>query len=100
MVDLQYEGQRVAKGTLEERVKPSEEILKYISNFPEPTSLKEVRIRFGHIEQVACSYSIGDTMTNFRNLVKPTVKTWVWTPTLRNEFRKAKRRLIIGSKRV
>ena len=28
-------------------------------------------------------------MTNFRDLVKPTVKTWVWTPTLRVEFQKA-----------
>ena len=34
-------------------VKPSEEILKEIANFPKPTSLKEARRWFGLIEQVA-----------------------------------------------
>ena len=43
-------------------VKPSEQILKDIANFPEPTTLKEVRRWFGLIEQVAWLHSIGDTM--------------------------------------
>ena len=29
-------------------------------------------------------------MTNFRDLVKLTVKTWSWTPTLSEEFKRAK----------
>ena len=33
-------------------------------------------------------------MTNFRDLVKPMVKTWVWTPTLYEEFRKAKEEIV------
>ena len=33
-------------------------------------------------------------MENFRDLVKPTVKTWKWTPTLREEFTKAKEEII------
>ena len=56
-------------------IKPSNEILRDIENFPEPTTLKADRSWFGLIEQVAWSYSIGDTMTNFRDLVEPTVKT-------------------------
>ena len=48
------------------------------------------------IEQVAWSHSISNTMTNFRDsvLVKPKVKTWVWTPTLRDELQKAKEEII------
>ena len=45
------------------------------------------------LEQVAWSHSIGDTMTNFRDLVKPT-KTWQWIPMLRDEFQKAKEEII------
>ena len=64
-------------------VEPREEILKDIANFPKPTTLKEARRWFGLIEQVAWSYLIGDTMVNFRDLVKPIVKTWQWRPLLR-----------------
>ena len=32
-------------------------------------------------------------MVNFRDLVKP-VKTWIWIPTLKEEFRKAKEEII------
>ena len=75
-------------------MKPNEAILKDIANFPESTTIKEARRWFGLIKQVAWSHSIGDTMTNFRDLVKPTNKTWQWTPTLRDEFRKAKEEII------
>ena len=75
-------------------IKPSESLLKDIAEFPEPTTLKEARRWFGLIEQVAWSYSIGNTMDNFRDLTKPTVKTWQWTPTLRDEFRKSKEEII------
>ena len=33
-------------------------------------------------------------MENFHDLTKPKVKTWQWTPTLREEFRKAKEEII------
>ena len=46
------------------------------------------------IEQVAWLRSIGNTMTNFRDLGKPTNKTWQWMPTLRDEFKKAKEEII------
>ena len=75
-------------------IKPSDQILKDIAEFPEPTTLKKARSWFGLIEQVAWSYSIGDTMANFRDLVKPTKKTCQWTPTLRDEFKMAKEEII------
>ena len=42
-----------------DRVKPSDQILKDIAEFPEPTTLKEARRLYGLIEQVAWSHSIG-----------------------------------------
>ena len=75
-------------------IKPSEKLLKDIAEFPEPTTLSKARSWFGLIEQVAWSYSIGDTMANFRDLTKPTNKTWEWTPTLREEFKLAKEEII------
>ena len=58
-------------------IKPSDQILKDIAEFPEPTTLSKARSWFGLIEQVAWSYSIGDIMANFKDLVKPTNKTWM-----------------------
>ena len=89
-MEVEFAGFRV----MADGVKPSNQILDSIQNFPEPTTLKEVRCWFGLIKQVAWSYSNGDTMTNFRDLVKPTVKMWVWSPTLREEFKKAKEEIV------
>ena len=33
-------------------------------------------------------------MNNFRDLIKPTNKTWQWTPMLRDDFRMAKEEII------
>ena len=68
-MEVEFAGFRVMK----DGVKPSCQILDNITNFPEPMILKEARRWRGLIEQVAWSYSIGDTMTNFKDLVKPTV---------------------------
>ena len=46
------------------------------------------------IEQVTWSYSIGNTMRNFRNLVTPSVKMWLLTPILTEEFQKANQEII------
>ena len=88
--EVEFAGFRVTA----DGVKPSREILKDILNFPEPTTLKLARSWFGLIEQVAWSYYISDTMNNFRDLVKPTVKTWMWIPTLSAEFKKAKEEIV------
>ena len=74
--------------------KPSEQILKHIAEFPEPTTLKEARRWFRLIKQEAWSHLMGDTMNNFRDLVKPTNKTWEWTPTLKAKFKLAKEEII------
>ena len=87
--EVKFAGFRVTA----EGIKPSEQILKDIAE-PEPTTLKEARRWFGLIEQVAWSHSIGDAMNNFRDLVKPTNKTWEWNVTLRNEFKLVKEEII------
>ena len=89
-MEVEFAGFRVTA----DGVKPSNKILHDIENFPEPTTLKEARRWFGLIEQVAFAHSIGDTMTNFRDLVKPTCKTWSWTPTLQEEFKGAKEEIV------
>merc|ERR1712082_3524 len=89
-LEVEFAGFRV----MEDGIKPSESLLKDIRDFPEPLTLKEARRWFGLIEQVAWSYSIGDTMDNFRDLTKPTCKTWAWTPTLREEFANSKKEII------
>ena len=40
------------------------------------------------------AYAIRDTMNNFRDLVKPTIKTWTWNATLRDDFQWAKQEII------
>ena len=40
------------------------------------------------------AYTIRDTRNNFRDLVKPTVKTWTWSCTLRDKFQWAKEEII------
>ena len=77
--EVEFSGFRVTA----DGIKPGEQILKDIAEFPEPTTLKEARRWFGLIEQVAWSHLIGDTMNNFRDLVKPLNKTWEWNALLR-----------------
>ena len=84
--DVEFAGFQVT----ESGIKPSKEILRNISEYPAPTTLTDARSWFGLIEQVAWAYSISDTMTNFRDLTKPTVKTWQWTDALQAEFEAAK----------
>ena len=66
------------------RVKPSDEILEDTPEFPEPVTITEAKWWFGLIEQVAWAHAIGDTMINFRDLVKRTPKTWTWNATLKS----------------
>ena len=84
--DVEFAGFRVT----ETGVKPSKEILDNIANYPAPTTLTDARSWFGLIEQVAWAYSISDTMINFRDLTKPSVKSWRWTEALQEEFEAAK----------
>ena len=51
-MEVKFAGFRV----MAEGVKSSEQILKDIAEFPEPTTLKEARRWFGLIEQVAWSH--------------------------------------------
>ena len=70
-LEVEFAGFRVTSG----RIKPGRKILRDIENFPEPRTLSTARSWFSLIEQMAWSYLISDTLTNFRDLVKPMVKT-------------------------
>ena len=89
-MEVEFAGFRVTA----DEVKPSNSILDNIKNFPKPMTLNKARHWLGLIEQVAWSYSIGDTMTNFRDQVKQTIKTWSWTPMLQEEFKHEKEEIV------
>ena len=79
----------------EDGIKPNKKMLDEISSFPEPTNITEARSWFGLIEQVAWSYTIKDTMSNFRDLLKPSGhRSWNWTEDLRREFQEAKKEIV------
>ena len=73
----------------ETRVKPSDEMLWSITNFPCPTNLSGIRSWFGLVEQVAFAFSKADIMAPFCRLLS--VKTeFVWSQEMNDAFEKAK----------
>ncbi len=62
-------------------VSPSQRYLQAIRDFPTPRSTTDVRSWFGLINPVAYAFSMADTMTPFRNLLKPH-QSFHWDETL------------------
>ena len=62
----------------EEGVKPSEEFLKAIRDFPAPRDITGVRSWFGLVEQSSYTFSKTSVMEPFRHLLKPSTK-FAWT---------------------
>ena len=58
---------------IETGVKPSDEMLKSIRNFPRPTNLSGIQSWFGLVEQLAFAFSKADIMGPFHHLLS--VKT-------------------------
>ena len=54
---------------MEDGIKPNEEMVNSIKNFPRPTNISGVRGWFGLTEQVAYSFSKSDVMLPFRHLL-------------------------------
>ena len=83
--EVDYVGFRIT----ENGVKPSEETLRAIKEFPRPTNISGIRSFFGLIEQVSFAFSKTDVMAPFRHLLSP--KTlFSWNDSLEEAFEKGK----------
>ena len=74
-------------------IKPMQEILAAIRNFPTPTDITGARSWFGLINQVAYSFSMTKELQPFRELLKSGRK-WYWDDTLDNLFNKSKEAIV------
>ena len=74
-------------------VRPSPRYLPAIRDFPTPQSTTDVKSWFGLVNQVAYAFSMADTMTPFRNLLKPG-QAFHWDETLDKLFRESKQKII------
>lgn len=70
-------------------VKPTDETLASITNFPRPTDLTGVRSWFGLIEQVAFDFSKTTLMEPFRKLLSKHAE-YLWTDDMQKAFETAK----------
>ena len=74
-------------------IRPSDELLQAIRNFPPPRDLTGARSWFGLVNQASWAYSISDIMLPFRELVKQNAK-FTWDSTLQKLFEDSKTKLI------
>ena len=74
-------------------IKPTEQMLSAIKDFPIPTSITDARSWFGLINQVAYSFALAEDMAPFRELLKPG-KPWYWDDALTHLFVKSKEKII------
>ena len=87
--ELEYVGFQLLK----DGVRPSDETLSAISDFPRPTDITGIRSWFGLIEQVAFGFSKSRLMEPFRPLLKPKA-TYIWTQELQHAFDIAKKEIV------
>ena len=74
-------------------IKPMQQILDAIKNFPTPTNITGARSWFGLINQVAYAFSMADEMAPYRELLKPGRK-WFWDDTLDTLFKKSRDEIV------
>lgn len=77
----------------EEGVRPSDEHLKAIRDFPTPRDITGIRSWFGLVEQSSYAFSKTDIMKPFRHLLKPS-STFEWNQQLDAAFREGKTEII------
>ena len=74
-------------------VKPAKHFTKAIREFPQPTSITDIRSWFGLINQVSYTFSMAEKMEPFRDLLKPK-STFYWDQQLNDLFEESKRKII------
>ncbi len=74
-------------------IKPTQNMLSAIKDFPKPKDIMGARSWFGLVNQVSYAFSMTDEMLPFRDLLKPGTK-WYWDDTLDNLFLQSKDRIV------
>ena len=74
-------------------LKPTEETLASIRDFPRPTDITGVRSWYGLIEQVAYAFAKSNLMDPFRPLLKKN-SVFAWSPELQESFTTAKKEIL------
>ena len=74
-------------------VKPCEEYLEGILNFPAPTDISGARSFFGLVNQASYAFSMREVMQPFRDLLKKGNK-FEWTDKLQQLFEEAKQHIV------
>ena len=76
-----------------EGIKPTQEFLDNITNFPTPRNITDVRSWFGAINQISYSFAVIQVMAPFRHLLSSKVP-FSWTPELQLAFEKCKEEIL------
>ena len=87
--EVDYVGFRIT----ENGIKPSEETLKAVREFPRPKNISGVRSFFGLVEQVSFAISKTEIMAPFRRLLSPKVP-FEWNEELDSAFEKGKQEIV------
>ena len=74
-------------------IRPSDELLAAIRNFPTPKNIHDARSWFGAVNQMAWAYATSSIMQPFRDLVKPSMK-FAWNDTLDKLFHETNEHLV------
>ena len=78
---------------MEDGIRPNQEAINSIRNFPRPTNISGVRSWFGLIEQVAYAFSKTSVMLPFKPLLAQNAE-FFWGDKLQESFIKAKEEII------
>ena len=84
---------RVGFWILEDGVRPNDDTLAAIQDFPRPTDITGTRSWFGLVEQVAYGFSKSSLMLPFRDILKQKSEL-VWTPDLQRAFEEARLQIV------
>ena len=70
---------------MKDGVRPNDETLAAILNFPRPTDITGIRSWYGLVEQVSYAFAKSALMEPFRGLLKKN-STYAWSPDLQKAF--------------
>ena len=74
-------------------IKPTDEFVKNILNFPTPTNITDVRSWFGAVGQINYAFAAAPEMLPFRHLLSTKVP-FQWSPDLEEAFQKSKKEIV------
>ena len=87
--EVDYVGFRIT----DKGIRPQEQFLQSVRDFPIPRNITDVRSWFGLINQVSYTFAVAQTMAPFRHLLSSKVPFY-WSEELQSAFEKSKEEII------